>query len=715
MRIKAIELAGFRAFSRRQMFDLDSDVVVLVGSNGQGKTSLFDGLLWAVTGLIPRLGKDSGGLVSMYSESGEARVALTLSSDSGETCTLVRSFDGQSQRFQLEVESKTPLREAAANLRLFEMLWPQALLTPDGLAALTAALTRSVYLQQDLVRQFIEADSETERFTAVSELVGTGRLTELQLQLEKSRTAWSRATNNQSLELDSSRRRLANLESQLADLSQVTEGDIQEVAEVWESWWQEASNWLSGTISETPSADSIEASRVLDTAVKQLGVLQHATARRSLQVSELLAEIRSYRPPVQTDEAVLEQLVTAADRELNAAREDLTNAQLRAAEERRHQVEAHDAREELRAFARLALRHLNESCPVCSQTYDQEATRRRLEAIASDEGGESLVSTTLDDVPEKARIVEEREQLKNDAELNLRRAQQAGREHRIWTADRDRRLSELGLGFQTEGFSEEALERSAQDLEDQAALLSSHQRQGESLALRLTQRGESARRTELEEEISRLRVELQNAIESVNSRKETGELANQILDSMRESSSDVVEHQLHQIEPILQRVYARIDPHPTFRAVRLLSKIVRGHGHLLTTIEDPLSEVSTHSPSTVLSSSQMNALAVAVFLSFNLGLPFLPLDTAILDDPLQSLDDVNLLGLVDLLRRVRSRRQLFVSTHDGRFGSLLARKLRPVLLGQRTRLIEMQGWGREGPVVTQTDVATDASPLRIAV
>lgn len=81
----------------------------------------------------------------------------------------------------------------------------------------------------------------------------------------------------------------------------------------------------------------------------------------------------------------------------------------------------------------------------------------------------------------------------------------------------------------------------------------------------------------------------------------------------------------------------------------------------------------------VLSSSQMNALAVSIFLSLNLGTTALPLDMVVLDDPLQSLDDVNLLGVSDLLRRIKDRRQLFVSTHDVRFSHLLQRKLRPTV------------------------------------
>lgn len=125
--------------------------------------------------------------------------------------------------------------------------------------------------------------------------------------------------------------------------------------------------------------------------------------------------------------------------------------------------------------------------------------------------------------------------------------------------------------------------------------------------------------------------------------------------------------------------------------------------------------MSTDRPEAILSSSQLNALAVSLFLTLNLGLPSVPLPVAILDDPLQSLDDVNLLGLVDLLRRTKAQRQLFVSTHDRRFADLLARKLRPVEDGERTRVIELGAWSREGPSIEESDFKPDPERMRIAV
>jgi len=101
-------------------------------------------------------------------------------------------------------------------------------------------------------------------------------------------------------------------------------------------------------------------------------------------------------------------------------------------------------------------------------------------------------------------------------------------------------------------------------------------------------------------------------------------------------------------------------------------------------------------------------------LALNLGVPTIPLGAAMLDDPLQSLDDVNLLGLIDLLRRTKDRRQLIVSTHDSRFGRLLARKLRPVSPDQRTLVITLAGWGRSGPTITQGEIPRDSEVVRIA-
>ena len=69
----------------------------------------------------------------------------------------------------------------------------------------------------------------------------------------------------------------------------------------------------------------------------------------------------------------------------------------------------------------------------------------------------------------------------------------------------------------------------------------------------------------------------------------------------------------------------------------------------------------------------------------------------LLDDPLQSLDDVNALGFADLCRHVRQQRQLIVSTHDRRLAALLERKLTPRTPGETTLIVEFTSWTKQGP------------------
>ena len=99
-----------------------------------------------------------------------------------------------------------------------------------------------------------------------------------------------------------------------------------------------------------------------------------------------------------------------------------------------------------------------------------------------------------------------------------------------------------------------------------------------------------------------------------------------------------------------------------------------------------------HDALPILSSSQLNSFAVSLFLALNLGLPSMRLSLVMLDDPLQSLDSINLLGLVDVLRRFREHRQLIVSTHEPRLLGLLQRKLRPVRPNERTMTIYFESW-----------------------
>jgi len=365
------------------------------------------------------------------------------------------------------------------------------------------------------------------------------------------------------------------------------------------------------------------------------------------------------------------------------------------------------------ALAVLALKHLGEKCPVCDQDYDAEGTRRRLEVIAAagDAIGGSAAAADL--LPKLLSALASQEKDLSAAELELRAAEQSANDYEVTELAIQRRLAELDLAPSHAADRRSLVDGAATAAQHEVEGLIGAERDGEAFALRLSRAGDQATIQELQREIETTRGKLQQEDKELGRRTATGEQAQLVIEALREAASRVVTERVKEIEPLLSEVYSRIDVHPAFRVVRFLASVVRGRGELSTVVSDPISEVESDSPGTVLSSSQMNALAVCVFLSLNLGISRPPFDAVILDDPLQSLDDINLLGLVDLLRRTKDQRQLCVSTHDARFGALLARKLRPRMAQQRTIVIELDGWSRRGPMVTTRDVKSDPAPIRL--
>ena len=164
-----------------------------MGKNGQGKTSLLDGLFWVLTGQLERIGEDDS-LVSLYSETGTASVSLTLS-DGKEDLVVGRRFDGERTSLVCRLGGRS-LMESEVHSRY------QALLAvASGVAHGTSAVRRCYDGAQPISatgRQFETSSAPTrtiQDFRVVADLCGLGRATELQAALQRERKAWSQATN----------------------------------------------------------------------------------------------------------------------------------------------------------------------------------------------------------------------------------------------------------------------------------------------------------------------------------------------------------------------------------------------------------------------------------------------------------------------------------------------------------------------------------------
>jgi len=702
MRIKNITLSGFRGFAQTTFIDLDADAVIVSGANGRGKTSMFDGILWALTGSVDRLHCEAGDIVSRYSPTGEARVELQLCDDES-VIKVVRRFDGKPH---LSVESLEGIvRDSVAEAALVDLLWPEARAASEPREALSRSLTRAMYLQQDVVREFVEADDEQQRFSVISELVGVGRVTELQRQLESSRTAWSRVTNRLGEEIHPLRMEISQLEERLSRLGEMSATKVEETE--FESWARDVQRY---TGDDTIASQQMGVSAV-ELALETMKEKQRLNERMLSSLQRLIGHIVTEVPEV-SSMVEIRAGVEASELEVSEISNQLLLAQEALASELRRQTELHDEIESRRALSELALRHLGERCPVCDQAYDKEATRVRLE-FEIGEPEVSLVESrsrlwSSDEVATRLEIAQ-RQLASNLAVLRAAERDEVLRFN--WEQTRLSLASDAGLEVSTNLHAE--AESSIATLREQSEDLQRLIGMSGELLLRLVGLAEQEKKAEIKAQVLALRKDLGTRENEQDARIATGEMANRLLAGLRSASTRIVTEELDRISPLLQSIYSSVDPHPSFRTVRFLTSISRGHGQVWTSVQDKSADQLVTEPSLVLSSSQLNVLAVCTFLTLNLAIETLPLQVVAMDDPLQSLDTVNLLGLSDLLRRVRVFRQILVSTHDDRLADLMARKLRPVTEKSRTRIIKFEAWTRDGPVVEQYDVPADQTPMKL--
>ncbi len=709
MRLKSITIEGFRAFGRQATIDLDADVILIQGPNGVGKTSLLDAILWALAGTIDRF-EGRGSPVSVYAREGAARVELTMAGEGGDVVVL-RATDGSKPFLRLRAGGQE-FEQAAAEQELCNLLLPHLKDRSGASEALNRVLTRGVYLQQDLVRQFIEDDSAAERFALVSEVIGAGAVLDLQAALEKSRRSWATSTSTfRKEELDPAVLRLAQIDEHLARLADGASIESADARAASEQIFQNAVSLLgqSRLNGEAVPTTPARLDRFLKTLDSERGRLE-----RELVVAQTLREQMPELAAAPAVDAKEEQLREA---EANLAREIAENDEAmrvenqRLATEREAQVAASDRAQRLATLARLALQGLGDHCPVCEQTHDVNHTIAHLEELiqAASEGSPAMPTDKL------GQLLAQRSDLQRVIEkirADIRKSENERREAEARRAVVAARLADLAIEA-----NDDAGER-LREREEAARFtlsgLSGLIADGERLSLQVLRLGEQQQREDLAVERVQLQQRAEDATQRVIAEEGTHALAGRMIDGLRGASLAVTHKQIAEIGPLFQRIYSRIDPHPTFRVTQIVAGLERGRGQLDVGISDPDAATRARDAGPLLSSSQLNSFAVSLFLAMNLALPNLRLGVTVLDDPLQSLDSINLLGLVDVLRRFRAHRQIIVSTHEERLVGLLQRKLRPVRSGERMVTMVVESWSREGPTMRVLAAQSSAEEQVIA-
>jgi DNA repair exonuclease SbcCD ATPase subunit len=689
--IRRVTIENFRGFRDQQVIDLAASATIVCGSNGKGKTSFFDALQWLLLGSLGRLADLASRRSSDYviNSFADKRATATVSADldlAGRRVTLIRT--GARKETELQwLDAEQSLTGAEAQRELCEVL------LGDPNISLAETMLTSGVLQQDVVRKVLQ-DEPKDRYRHMSALLGLKEIAGFETEAKSRAEERDRIAKSARGEHSDAASQLRELESELARLTQRLASEPEIAA---------ARKKLEDELSK--GAPAFDIPRLPAQASDAVALAQFARSIRAAADALLAREVTLSRQEDEMPRLDAKEL-KPLEADIKKITQETAEANEALALARARQQEARERASQLAELAVQALPLLGDHCPVCRLPIDPADVEVHLRELI-DAGGENLpaLSRASADAEERVGLLEarsceliaRRDELHSEADLR----KQLGTARALWLKD----CAALTRG-DTRVRADEQEKLAAGDVSAIAGLRTSADRLtsiAEQLASLLGTSG-------LAEEVQRVREQVHGQVLLVRDLAEEAGRASNAADSAKtlatgatRAIAGVTKTRFESLQPLVDDIFARLAPHPAFTTLGFEMGVAYRSGVADPFVKDPESGVSAD-PLLVFSSSQANVAALTYFLALSWASTTKALPFLLLDDPLQSMDDVNALGFSDLCRHVRRRRQLVVSTHENRLASLLERKLAPRTPSARTRVLRFTGWDRSGPAIEQEDV-----------
>lgn len=139
---------------------------------------------------------------------------------------------------------------------------------------------------------------------------------------------------------------------------------------------------------------------------------------------------------------------------------------------------------------------------------------------------------------------------------------------------------------------------------------------------------------------------------------------------------------------LINRLYNAIDPHPDYKEIQFKCDFKLKNPRLKVLVNSREDGKESIVPNLYFSTAQINILSFCIFLAkalFATDDEGKSMDCIFIDDPIQALDDINILSIIDLLRNVAFSmdKQIVLTTHDRNFFELLQKKVPDTLFNSR--------------------------------
>jgi len=151
---------------------------------------------------------------------------------------------------------------------------------------------------------------------------------------------------------------------------------------------------------------------------------------------------------------------------------------------------------------------------------------------------------------------------------------------------------------------------------------------------------------------------------------------------------------------LINAVYKKIDPHPDYTSIEFKCEFGESKPRLqiFTKKIDSKGKETKSVPALYFSTAQINILSLSIFLARALKTKNPDtgesVDCIFIDDPIQSMDSINILSFIDLFRSIITSlgKQLIVSTHEENFHLLLQKKIPKELF--KSKFIKFETFGK---------------------
>jgi DNA repair exonuclease SbcCD ATPase subunit len=635
MLIKEIEISGFRGIRKKLTIPFGSGFTVITGRNGSGKTSVCDAIEYLFTQKITRVSAEQA-------EGGERLEDYIWWR--GKQRAPANSITGRLEDSGIVHEAWSVGKLGKEGRVPDEILFDKQIAPRDPLPA----LCRTSILRDELITWLSTDLAEGARAEFVEQAIGIVGTTQLENTAGNYVARFKERLKPIEGEYNLLREKISGILEEISETqNQATVADEESLRQ----WTETAAKLVGIQSTEVPKllsglATKIAATRGRADQLERLSIDLKAHEEEISKAAELLRQQELLRAEMTKLEATLK----SAEADLEVASKNLKSAN-----------EAQPIYTSLAALREHGLRVglQDGKCPLCGTRLTEETYHEHLQTIAEEVNQHQLGLDAL--VKKESDLQTITSQLRTSIETTRNQFNRYAADHQVFEktqADMQERAKSAGVNIsEDEVKTKFGIEKAnLAELEKCSDAL-----KGFAVSERVKDLLKKKSLAELDaEEVKKQSETVNEALQGVST----------IFNEIRRVSREALEERLASLNPLLSELYARLKPHVDFAEIKYR---MRGDVKRLLRLEVG----DGFNPRFTFSSGQRRALGLAFLFAVYLSRRWCKLNTLILDDPMQHVDDYRALHLVEVLSSIRqSGHQVICTVEDPALADLLCRRLR---------------------------------------